>query len=115
VATFIYIYSKQSSPTLEREGRFGLEDDLEAFLAGVGEVTGGGSATKVCQWNIDLELTADAELETWIARISDFLRNWGVPEDTHFVIVPDDWAKGVETRRVNVFSATCDSDEGKRP
>ncbi|HEY8505246.1 MAG TPA: hypothetical protein VIL46_11735 [Gemmataceae bacterium] len=103
MSTAIHIYSKQSSPALEREGRAGLEDDLDEFLGEAGETTGGGSGVTSEAWNVDLELFDDTQLEEWIERLTHFLREWGVPEDTYFKVFPEDWVGGTEPRRVNVF------------
>ncbi len=86
----IYIYSSRSSPALEREGRGGLEDDLEEFLGGAGEVTGGGSGER--GWNVDLEVAGD--MEAWIPRLRAFLREWGVPEDTYLKVYREGWIEG---------------------
>jgi hypothetical protein len=100
MSTEIYIYSKVYSPAILSEGRGGLEDDLQDFMGDAGEITGGGGGDR--GWNVDLEVTADAEV--WLERICEFLRQWGVAEDTHLCVYPDGWVEGTEPREVPVFS-----------
>ena len=82
MATSIFIYSNQEL----REPRGGLEDDLDALIIGSGEVTGGvlerTAGTSTCSSRI--RWTMSTGLIGW-----PFLRNWGVPGDTYFEIVPD--------------------------
>jgi hypothetical protein len=91
--TAVYIYSKRRL----QEARGNLEDDLDDLLSGAGEVTGGGVGEM--GWNIDVELEDTASVETWIHRLAEFLRGWGVPQDTLFEVISD----GSEPRRVDVF------------
>ena len=101
MATEVFIYSKRSSPALE-EGRGGLEEDLEEFLAGAGEVTGGGGGDR--GWNVDLEIWGD--VEPWLERLCQFLRDWGVPGDTYLCIFPAGWSGDTQPRHVDVFPPT---------
>jgi hypothetical protein len=110
--TDIFIYSSQSSPALQREGRQGLEDDLDEFLAGVGETTGGGSG--VGGWNIDLALAEGVPVEEWAERLVAFLQEWGVPRDTYFHIIPPDWVQGQKPRRIDVFAEEQDGNESNK-
>jgi hypothetical protein len=89
---FIYSYQRLSEPRID------LEDDLEDFLSGAGEVTGGGVGSN--GWNIDLELRDDADVEHWADRLAGFLRDRGVPKDTFLEITTE----GSESRRVDVFA-----------
>ena len=100
MATKIYIYSKEFSLAILSEGRDGLEDDLDEFLGEAGETTGGGGGER--GWNIDLEVIEDAEL--WIGRICEFLRNWGVAQDTYLCVYPENGVEETEQRVVMVFS-----------
>jgi hypothetical protein len=99
MATTVYVYSTRPLP----EPRGGLEDDLEEWLAGAGEVSGGGGGA--AGWNIDLELFDDLAADQWIDRLAAFLREWGVPEDTSFNVFPADWVEGDEPQQVSVFGA----------
>ena len=78
---YVFLYSKQSSDRLRDEGRGGLEDDLDEFLKGVGETTGGGSGAG--GWNLDLEFEEGVDLDVWVEKLISFLRRWGVPQDTY--------------------------------
>jgi hypothetical protein len=89
---FIYSYQRLSEPRIE------LEDALEDFLSGVGEVTGGGVGSN--GWNIDLELRDDADVEQWADRLAEFLRDRKVAKDTFLEITTE----GSESRRVDVFA-----------
>ena len=97
MATTVYIYSTKPLP----EPRGGLEDDLEEFLEGSGEITGGGGGAT--GWNVDVELYEGASAEDWIARLAAFLREWGVPDDTYLKVFSADWVEGDEPRRVALF------------
>ena len=91
---FIYSYQRLSEPRID------LEDDLEDFLSGAGEVTGGGGGS--AGWNIDLELELRdaADVEHWAERLAGFLRDRGMPKDTFLEISTE----GSESRRVDVFA-----------
>jgi hypothetical protein len=78
-----------------------LEYDLEAFLAGNGEITGGGSGVE--RYNIDVELAEGADWEEWVVRIRDFLRQQEARHGTFFNVFPPDWERGMEYRRVEVY------------
>ena len=81
----VFVYSRQGNQKLVEEGRQGLEDDLEAFLDGAGEVTGGGSGE--VGWNIDLEINTPWPFaRRWVPRLCGFLRQWGVPPDTYLMV-----------------------------
>jgi hypothetical protein len=54
---------------------------------------------------VDLALADDANLEIWVAKLVQFLREWSVPKDTYFVVFPPDWVEGTEGQRVNVFES----------
>src|SRR4051812_23691466 len=94
MSTSILIYSKQ----MLREARGDLEDDLDAFLVGSGEVTGGGLGES--GWNIDVVLEDTVDDEHWAYRLAEFLREWGVPGDTFFEVVPDQG----KPREVRIFA-----------
>jgi len=94
MATAIYIYSKQRLG----EPRGDLEDDLDAFLGGAGEVTGGGGGE--AGWNVEVLLDDATYAEPWVDRLAEFLRDRGVPEDTHFDVVSEDQ----QPRRIGVFA-----------
>jgi hypothetical protein len=85
----IFIYSKKPL----REPRGGLEDDLDDFLEGAGEVTGGGSGTT--GWNFDVEIFDESQIEEWVKRLTTFLKKWKVPKDTYLKI---------GDRRIDVFT-----------
>ncbi len=68
-SVFIYSYQRLSEPCID------LEDDLEDFLSGAGEITGGGGGS--VGWNIDLELRDAADVEHWVERLAGFLRDRG--------------------------------------
>jgi hypothetical protein len=78
--TDVFIYAK--APL--KDARGALEDDLESFLGASGEVTGGGAGAS--GWNIDLEFSEIASGE--LARLREFLVEWGVPRDTYLRVVP---------------------------
>jgi hypothetical protein len=92
----IFLYSSKSSPALQREGRGGLEDDLDEFFGDAGEVTGGGSGNT--GWNLDMRLFDASDLERWLERLTAFLRNWGVPDDAFLDVLVTEGP-----RRVDVF------------
>jgi hypothetical protein len=98
---YVYINSDRSSPALESEGRSGLEDDIDEFLGADGQVSGGGAG--MGSWNVDLELSAEGDWEARVERLAQFLRSWGVPEDTELVILPPGWEPGMESRRISLF------------
>jgi hypothetical protein len=77
---YVYINSDHSSPALQSEGRSGLEDD-----------------------NVDGELSAEGDWEARVERLAQFLRGWGLPDDTELVILPPDWEPRMESRRVQLF------------
>jgi len=77
---YVFLYSSLNTGRLKEEGRSGLEDDLDEFLEGAGETTGGGSGS--AGWNVDVELEDHADLNVWVDRVVLFLRKWQVPEDT---------------------------------
>ena len=95
MAIDVYIYSSQHL----QEARGDLEDDLDDFLSGAGEVTGGGLGE--VGWNIDLRLEDSADVEDLAHRLVLFLRDRGVPEDTFFEVCTD----RTEPRRVEVFAS----------
>jgi len=84
MATTVFIYSEQFLHSARSE----LEDDLAVFLGQTGQIAGGGSG--VSGWNIDIELTNNIDVTDWIDRFSEFLQEWGVPEDTYFDVIDDD-------------------------
>src|SRR5882724_8807321 len=100
----IFIYSSLDL----REARGNLEDDLEEFLEGIGETTGGGGGMP--GWNVDLKIHTDEDLSNRMDALLDFLRKWGVPPDTYFEVYQDDDYDEQEERyknpprRYNVFS-----------
>jgi len=99
----VFIYSHESSPALLRDGRQGLEAALQRLLGQDGDVTGGGSGTASCAWNIDLEITDSEALESWLLRLASFLRAWGAPADTYIHGFPENWVEGMQPITVLVF------------
>jgi hypothetical protein len=99
----LYIHSAQSSPRMEVEGRYGLEDDLEEFLGEAGRLSGAGVGIGSLQWNIDLELDGDEHWQAWVDRVVRFLREWGVPADTELVVLPPSWEPGMDNLPVRVY------------
>src|SRR5262249_17204989 len=81
--------------------RAGLEDDIEEVLGPAGERAGRG--TGAAGWNIDVALAEGVPHEPWVARLAAFLRERGVPPDTHFEVLPPGWVPGQPSRRVEVF------------
>lgn len=93
----IFIYSKKSLLQYAGKARDELEDDLEQLLGEAGEVTGAGAGT--AGWNLDVRLHDASALEQWLERLTTFLRNWEVPDDTHLEVFLT-----TGPRRVDVFS-----------
>src|SRR5262245_44956726 len=94
----IYIYCPIGQPGAAR-GELGF--DLEELLGAAGEITGGGSGVQ--GFNIDLELNDDEDLEQWITRLRDFLRQQGARPGTYFTIYPPGWHPNIARRRVEVY------------
>ena len=94
----IYIYCPSGAPGAARGD---LEYDVEEFIGDAGEVTGGGSGVQ--GFNIDLQLNDDQDLEHWVIRLRDFLRQQGARRGTYFTVYPPDWHPNMAQRRVEVY------------
>ena len=89
--TDVFIYSNLPLSC----GRDEIEDAVDDVMRGNGEATGGGAATS--GWNVDLELTSEADADQHVAAIVFALRQLGVPDDTYLCV-------GADQLRVNVYS-----------
>ena len=89
--TDVFIYSNLPLSC----GRDEIEDAVDDVIRGNGEVTGGGSGSS--GWNVDVELTSDADADQHVAAIVVALRQLGVPDDTYLCV-------GADQLRVNVYS-----------
>lgn len=81
-----------------------LEHDLDNFLQDRGEVIWDGDEHRGARWNVDLLLHADPEdVDGWIRRLTEFLRQWGIRDRTlSFTIIREGAASAWEHRQVNV-------------
>ena len=77
---YIYLYGTQSLPF----GLSVLEDEIDARLDGVGEVTGAGSGHR--GWHIDVEYASTVDDAFVVACLVDVLQSLGVAEDVVFDI-----------------------------
>jgi hypothetical protein len=99
VGVSIYIYFPAAS---EGAGRNDLEDDLEEdFFSGAAELTGAGSG--VSGSNLDFELADGEDVEQWVIRLRDYLRQGEARPGTFFEVFPEGWEPGMAWRRVEVF------------
>jgi hypothetical protein len=105
MAIKIYIFG-EASLWSRAGGQLELENDLQIFLGNRGRVTLDGEVPSGPQWNVDLLLYADTEdVESWILRLTTFMRQWGVLDRTlHFTIVRESDTSTWEHRRVKVDS-----------
>ncbi len=97
MSTDIYIYGPAEDDGLERDD---LEDALRGLLGPAGRLTGAGSG--VGGYNVDLTLAAGENLEVWIARLADLLRQLGAGPGTFFEVYPTGWKPGLPWRRIEV-------------
>lgn len=97
----IYIYFPAGE---EGVGRNHLEDELEEdFFGRHAQLTGAGSG--VPGSNLDFELADGEDVEQWVVRLRDYLRQWGVQPGTFFAVFAEDWEPGMAWPRVEVFGA----------
>jgi hypothetical protein len=62
-----------------------LEYDVEEFFGTVARFNGGGGVPGV---NLDLELVAGEDVETWVVHLQDFLKQVNARPNTLFEIFP---------------------------
>jgi hypothetical protein len=85
-------------------GRNDLEDDLEVdFFGNAAEQTGAGSGARGS--NLDFELADGQNVEQWVTRLRDYLRQREVRPGTVFEVFPEDWEPGMMWLRVEVFGS----------
>lgn len=98
MATDIYIYFPTGK---EGAGRGELQDDIEDFFGNAAEDVGAGSGIKGS--NLDYELADGEDVEQWVTRLREFLRERGAKPGTWISVYPDGWQPGDPHRRVEVF------------
>jgi hypothetical protein len=98
MGTSIYIYCPSGE---EGALRGDLEDDVEGFLGDAAEFVGGGSGVQ--GFNLDFELAEDEDVELWIGRLREFLKQANARPSTFFEVFPEDWEPGMPWRRIEVF------------
>ena len=97
MATDIYIYCPSGE---EGAIRGDLEDDVEEFFGDAARFSGAGSG--VMGFNLDFELAAGEDVESWVVRLRDFLIQANARPSTFFEVFPDGWEPGQAWRRVDL-------------
>src|SRR5262249_56345904 len=100
MATDIFIYCPSGD---EGAIRGDLEYDLEGFFGQAAICTGGGGG--VDGFNLDYELCDGQDVDSWVARLREFLKQAGAGRRTFFEVYPEEWEPGMVWRRVEVFGA----------
>ena len=96
--TVIYIYCPSQG---EGASRNDLEGAVAGFFGTAAEFAGGGNVSR--GFNLDFELTDGEDVEEWVVRLREFLRQNHAPGGTLFEVFPDNWQPGMEWRRVEVY------------
>jgi hypothetical protein len=106
MATQIYIFGE--GPLWNARGaskELDLHSAVYALLQGDGELTWDGDEHSGPCWNVDLLLYNDAEVETWVRRLVDFFRKWGVTDRAlSFTIIREGAGPRWEHRRIEMSS-----------
>jgi hypothetical protein len=97
MATSIYLYCPSGEDGAIRAD---LEIDIENFFGRAAENVGGGGGT--AGFNIDFELAPSEDVESWVARLRDFLPKVDARPGTYFEVFPDGWQPGQSWRRVDL-------------
>jgi hypothetical protein len=97
MATNIFIYCPSGE---EGAIRADLEIDVENFFGRAAENGGGGGG--VAGFNIDLELAAGEDVDSWVARLRDFLPTVDARPGTYFEVFLDGYKEGMAWRRVDL-------------
>ena len=92
--TDIYIYCP---PNGVGACRSDLEDAVEGFFGDAAELSGAGSG------NLDFELTDGEDVESWVVRLCEFLKQANARPGTFFEVFPEGWEPGMARRRVEVY------------
>ena len=101
MSTSIYIYFPAGQ---ERATRIDLEDDLEEdFFGAAAEFTGSGSGNMGS--NLDFELADGEDVEQWVLRLRNYLRQREARPGTVFEVFAEEWEPGMAWRRVEVFGS----------
>ena len=87
--TVIYIYCPSHG---EGACRSDLEDAVEEFFGTAAEFSGGGSGNR--GFNLDFELADGEDVEAWVVRLREFLKQIQARAGTLFEVFPDDWQPG---------------------
>lgn len=98
MGTEIYIYCPSGE---EGAIRGDLEDEVEGFFGNAAMLTGAGGGLQ--GFNLDFELAEDQDVDVWVARLRDFLKQANARPSTFFDVYPEDWKPGMPWRRVHVF------------
>jgi hypothetical protein len=101
VPTDVYIYSPPPTEGVEGACRSDLEDAVEEFFGSAAEMTGAGSGS--LGFNLDFALADGEDVESWVARLREFLKQANARPGTVFEVFPDGWEPGMAWRRVEVY------------
>src|SRR5262245_28893058 len=85
----IYIYCPSGE---EGAIRGELEDDVEAFFGDAAEFV--GALGGVPGFNLDFELADGEDVEAWVVRLRDFLKEANARPSTFFDVFPEGWEPG---------------------
>jgi hypothetical protein len=91
-------------------GRFALEEALEDFIGGTGELVGGGGGAAGSE--LSFELAAGEDAEAWVTRLCEFLRAAGVRHGTWLAVFPEGWEPHEPWRRVEVYGEQSQAEPG---
>src|SRR5262245_18418428 len=110
MATVIFIYW----PAGDEGGaiRGDLEYDVEEFFGEAAESTEGGGG--VDGFHLDFVLCAGQDVDSWVTRLREFLKQAGAGPRTFFEVYAEDWKPGMAWRRVEVFGTDRWLTERKR-
>ena len=91
MATDIFIYC----PAGDEGGaiRGDLEYAVEEFFGEAAESTGGGGG--VDGFHLDFELCAGQDVDSWVMRLREFLKQAGAGPRTFFEVYAEDWKPGM--------------------